>query len=578
MEKILVPMSADGMVYALSEGGGYNPLSAIFELIDNSLKDEVNSSYAEISFDYDVEASPVSIYCSDDGFSMDEDELFKTYFSYGNRKKNEGKIHSLSKYGIGGKSASLYLGNKLTVFCKKQGSDKIIGGRITNGVCEGSSIPVDKLTEEDMTEEEIKKFSSLIKSDHGTLVMITDLKPRVKEFLMSRRFESQIIRPVRIAYSAYFERTGKKIIFNGKELTPLNYCGGTNKTTKESFDGIVLGTETIKISGYDDMKLVCYHCPRDIELNYDYDIPLLSKYSGLYIFRNYRCVTPEGLSGHVFSTDTHHGQGFRALLYCNGSHDELFGNTFNKTVTTDDNFDEVLINTLRPILMKYSNESVEKRRVEGRVLSVKDNKEFDASIKELLNKIIKNNKYTRKARAAQTNDKVNDDTNNNKPTSKTNKDNRKQKSFEVVGNVTSMNGGVNGRICEVFLENGKYSINLNVDHPLYNILRRGNSDINILGIMLIKISERITLDEALKEDERIAKRMSNYYEEMSESSEIILHNLFKDYSYLYDEDEDEEDVIENLDGCVGVGVPYEELEEFASQKLSEVDALSHSIH
>jgi hypothetical protein len=65
---------------------------------------------------------------------------------------------------------------------------------------------------------------------------------------------------------------------------------------------------------------------------------------------------------------------------------------------------------------------------------------------------------------------------------------------------------------------------------------------------------------------------------MSESSEVILHNLFKDYSYLYDEDEDEEDVIENLDGCVGVGVPYEELEEFASQKLSEVDALSHSVY
>ena len=569
MNTITVPMSADGMVYALSEGGGYNPLSAIFELIDNSLKEEVKSTFSSVSFDFDENSSPVAIYCADDGLSMTETELVD-FFSYGNKKQNEGKIHSLSKYGIGGKAASLYLGNVLTVFCKTKDSDHIIGGRITNGMCSGSCVLVDSLTEDDMTSEDIIKFKELTKSSHGTLIKISDLKPRVKEFLSSKRINGlkEIIRPIKIAYSRLIEKTGKKIIFNNNEITPLNYFGGINKATKENFSGVILGEETIKIEGYNDMRLLCVHCTRDFEEKYEYDIPLMIKHSGLHIFRNDRCVTPEGLGGHVFTPDTHHGHGFRAFLYCDGSHDELFGNTFNKTVTTDDNFNESLTKVLRPILMKYSNNSVEKRRNEGRILAVKENKEFDTMIKDLLNKIIKNNKYTRRAKEAVSREKTKTTTDNTKSQP------RKTKSFETVGKVTSINGGVNGKICEVFLENGKYSVNLNIDHPLYSILRKGNSDINVLGIILIKISERIALDEALKEDENLARKKNRYYDDICESSEVILHNLFKDYSYLYDDDDDYTPV-EELDGCVGVGLSFEdltskmELERLASEKIDE---------
>ena len=560
MNKLLVPMNADGMVYALSEGGGYNPLSAIFELIDNSLKEEVNSTFSSVSFEFDENSILSKIYCADDGLSMDEKELIG-FFSYGNKKQNDGKIFSLSKYGIGGKAASLYLGNELSVFCKKDDSDHIIGGRIYNGMCSGSSVLVDSLTEEDMEGEEIAKFKDLTKSNHGTVIVISNLKPRVKEFLSLRKLDSvkDIIRPIRIAYSKLIETTGKKIIFNGTEIKPLNYFGGKNRRTREDFSGVILGEEKIKIDGYSDMRLVCVHCSRDFEDEYEYDIPLMIKHSGLHIFRNNRCVTPEGLSGHVFTPDTHHGQGFRAFLYCDGSHDELFGNTFNKTVTTDDNFNESLTKVLRPILTKYSSNSVEKRRNEGRILAVKENEDFDVMIKDLLNKIIKNNKYTRRAKEISSKEK-------NRSTSECRVHHKRPKSFETIGKVTSINGGVNGKICEVFLENGKYSVNLNVDHPLYTILRKGNSDLNLLGVILIKISERIALDEALKEDEKIALRKSKYYDDICESSELVLHGLFKDYSYLYDDEDEEIDIeeaasspIEESENCIGVGISSDEI-------------------
>lgn len=561
MNTTLVAMNAGGLAYALSEGGGYNPLSAIFELVDNSFKEEVNASFCSISFEFDNTGNLKKIFCADDGISMNEDDLMK-FFSYGERTQNEGKITSLSKYGIGGKAASLYLGDNVTIYCMPDGYGKIIKKTFNSCDFVGSSLKICNYTDDDITVDEVNMFNDMVKCGHGTLFVIDSLKRRTKEALSLNRINGtkETIRPIRVAYSRLLRKTGKKLFFNNNDIKPLNYFGGINKVTKEPFSGTVLGEEVIKINGYNDMKLVCVHCTRDFDGNYVYDMPPTErKHSGLHIFRNDRCITPEGLDGHVFTADTHHGQGFRAFLFCDGSHDELFGNTFNKTVTTDDNFNEELIKVLKPKLTKYSNQSVTNRREEGRALAVKANVEFDVMIKDMLNKVIKNFKYVRKSKTKY--NQLNDSKKDNKKIGLNKTTPKRTELTETIGNVTSINGGINGNFCEIYLENGKYSVNLNVDHPLYLILRQGNtSNYNILGIILIKLSERIALDEALKEDENVAKKLSRYYDNINESSETILHNLFKDYSYLY-EDNDEYETIDDFDGCIGVCLSYEDLKE-----------------
>lgn len=94
---------------------GYSFESAIADIIDNSISADART--VQLKFPIDPMESYVAI--CDDGWGMDQDELFDA-MKYGSEQKRYGRSESdLGRFGLGLKAASLSQCRKLTVISKK---------------------------------------------------------------------------------------------------------------------------------------------------------------------------------------------------------------------------------------------------------------------------------------------------------------------------------------------------------------------------------------------------------------------------------------------------------------------------
>lgn len=170
METIPISMNAVRVCDAIARIG-YEPHSALMDIIDNSVAaDALNVSlYVDLVEGKTINQrnNVVRYRVVDDGKGMDEDGI-KNAFKLGSDANY--KQNSLSKYGMGLKSAGFSLGIRIQIISKKE-------GQLTRKYYLDRKIIEDKneyvVCYECLTEAEIEESNTLLPNDSGTIVEIT---------------------------------------------------------------------------------------------------------------------------------------------------------------------------------------------------------------------------------------------------------------------------------------------------------------------------------------------------------------------------------------------------------------------
>lgn len=168
-EAISVPMGARRVCNAIAKIG-YSPSSSIMDIIDNSVTASASNIFIEIELDPDktyATKNNVLIYrIIDNGNGMNDDDIFNA-FKLGSIP-NYG-TDSLSKYGMGMKSAGLSLGTRITIISKKNGVFSKINYLDINLIEDDYVIYRDDITDDNMTFFHEKTSNSV----SGTIVEIS---------------------------------------------------------------------------------------------------------------------------------------------------------------------------------------------------------------------------------------------------------------------------------------------------------------------------------------------------------------------------------------------------------------------
>jgi len=182
MEKVNVPAAPGRLINAVANMG-YDPEVAICDLIDNSIDANATTVnvYSPTKKDKGGRKPKVHQYIvSDDGCGMDKDMLIIA-FTLGSER--EYPPHALGKFGIGLKSASLSLGNKIVIVTKTEDMDDPLCGILSRKEIENSGEYTIDLGEAPSPYDELWENHAPNK-DRGTIVFIDELNsPPFEDFI-----------------------------------------------------------------------------------------------------------------------------------------------------------------------------------------------------------------------------------------------------------------------------------------------------------------------------------------------------------------------------------------------------------
>jgi hypothetical protein len=168
-QTIPLAVNAERLCDAISKIG-YTPEAALMDLIDNSVSASAKNVTIIIPLREGLQISTrnaaLSYSVVDDGDGMTDKEIAEA-FSIGT-PKNYGQ-QSLSKYGMGLKSAGLSLGNKITIVSKKNGSLSKRSTLDRDAIRERGEFVMQQTP---LTDFEGKQMENLISGNCGTYVLI----------------------------------------------------------------------------------------------------------------------------------------------------------------------------------------------------------------------------------------------------------------------------------------------------------------------------------------------------------------------------------------------------------------------
>lgn len=334
-----LPWHVGRVIEAISKIG-YSPVAAILDIVDNSVTAEANKVEIIINRDENKTVtryhSITDIKIIDNGIGMDEERI-KVALALGSDIAYESG--SLSKFGMGLKSAGFSLGKILRIVSKKNGSFSRCFELDTKKIKKENKYIVKTIDLEELESD----YSAYLPEESGTIIEILDCsettKDSVKEVLKG------LNEKIGVTYYPYFRDNSLEVILN---------CPTYDKFEKKNvkpFD--ILFTDELK----DDFDPDNYDClspykTYDEEISLDDNIPDLKlqvgifpqhrmsnyagfteeerskvkgynvskEYQGFFIYRNGRLIRWGDLLG-IIKRDL---LGFRAIIELDESHDEFF--------------------------------------------------------------------------------------------------------------------------------------------------------------------------------------------------------------------------------------------------------------
>ncbi|MBC1936080.1 ATP-binding protein [Listeria grandensis] len=241
--EISIP-AAKNMIQSL-RAIGYDAATAITDLIDNSIDAKANK--IEIFFLREVIAG-VQIIIKDNGVGMCEKELQKA-MTIGSKDPSDNRGEGeLGRFGMGLKTASFFLGRRLSIVSRSGGHDS------------QRSWDLDHVYKNDVWElftsipEELPSLSTNLNGSHGTIVTIDRVdkffEEAKKEETNDNRFNLAIDKmrdKVSLVYHRVLEEDGVEIFINDQRLEAWDPFFVDSNSTKE-LESVEIDFEKSKIT------------------------------------------------------------------------------------------------------------------------------------------------------------------------------------------------------------------------------------------------------------------------------------------------------------------------------------------
>jgi hypothetical protein len=482
---------------------GYNNYTAIADIVDNSLDDDVDSKNVWVT----IKSKFIRIV--DDGFGMDHETLNEA-LKLGSVTGKDASIN-LGNYGTGLKSAFLSMGRKLVVRTKEPDGNFIIG-----------VFDYDKMIEENIwyapigvgSDEEYKKFKELTGCDHGTIIEISNLDRISNKNISS--FKDSLKEKFSLIYKYIIDEKRINLFVNNEKISGFDPMYRDKNWSKR----LSKFNETFKYNGK-TYKFNAYYLEKQTP-TFSQEIGRNQGKSGLYIYRNYRLVG-QGLGlGIIDKYGDGHLNGYRVELFVDGSIDNLFGSSFLKTITekNKNEIDQGFKDKVRDVLNGYT--------ITARNLSQFNEEsasENDTTVDDTFNRAIDEINKTKLLKPKGKNKKQG----GTKPDVKNPGRNKYSERHRDFVKWEKVNLGEAGTICKFGREDGKHVIYWNTSHVFYKEFlskygKLGNGE--VVGV-INKLFVAMALAQEKKlnyyENAELASMIDEYQLQMSESLRILMN-------------------------------------------------------
>ena len=309
---------------------GYDSYSALADITDNSLEQEVGAK--NVSVDFEVESRKITaILISDDGCGMNLETLTEAL----KLGSDTGKNHlTLGFYGSGFKASSLSQGRLLEIYTKTEDGDLLLGVIDLDAVDKGEGVrsleDIVKIYKIDEDSDKYIWFINKINNTHGTVVKISNLDMLTNRDVYS--FSDTLRNDFGEIYNKFISSKLININVNGVAVKQFDLMGSP-------YTSVLLAEGDIICEGH-TIHYKAYYIPNapDTKDNKKY-IDLGNGVVGLnrglgnegfYLYRNNRLVGRAVTLGFFGKHSIKNG--FRCELFFDGTCDYLFGSTFNKIV------------------------------------------------------------------------------------------------------------------------------------------------------------------------------------------------------------------------------------------------------
>jgi hypothetical protein len=454
---------------------GYVNSSAISDIIDNSLEDNVKATEIQVNIKQS-KGEYQNIDICDNGSGMDLKTLEQATKLGSLTGKNR---DNLGCYGTGLKSAASSMGLRFDVLTKSLNDQFWIATYDIDDKVQSNSF---RTPVRIGTNDEFNEFKSMIGSDTGTIIRITKLD-NISDGNVSQYADS--IRKALGKTFKYYIDNGISIKVNGKDVKSIDPMyrdePWSKQVTDEEFE-------------YDDFKFrfnIFNISKLDESFNKTLDVIRNNRNAGIYVYRNYRLVG-QGLDlGVVGKLGDGHSNGVRIELFVSGESDELFGSSLTKmihekdTTEIDQGFRDKISSLFGPYIKQIKNQ--DKKENQGKALTEDKKKSLD-NIFEGINK----NPFVK---VEKTKGKNNPDPNPKdkpEPTGRKNKFSPRPRKDEYTNyRVVKLD---TGEIFRPQKENGLYVIELNENHPFWSEFLVHQDETNMGYIIKLFVSLSISLE------------------------------------------------------------------------------------
>lgn len=346
--EISIP-AAKNMIQSL-RAIGYDAITAITDLIDNSI--DAKATKIDIYF-LREDSAGVQIIIKDNGVGMCEKELQKAMIIGSKDPSDERETGELGRFGMGLKTASFFLGKRLSVLSRRDGRDS------------QRSWDLDHVYKNDEWElftslsDELYPLRTELEESHGTMVIIDKVdkffEEAIKEQTNDKRFNLAIDEmrdKISLIYHRVLEDDELKIIINEYELDAWDPFLMDNVATKE-LESINIDFEKSKIA----ISPYIIPNPDYSKVIDDKQAGRMSKmrlydYQGIYLYRAKRLIRYGDWMG-ILKKDMAY-QLSRVRIDIDNNLDDIFHLDIKKTKIK---FPKELKEMIKPILEKVARES-----------------------------------------------------------------------------------------------------------------------------------------------------------------------------------------------------------------------------
>lgn len=434
---------------------GYDNLSAIADLVDNSL--DADARKIQLQIKPDLEG--YTIFLADNGCGMNRDILDEALKLGSNTDRDEDA--DLGKFGMGLVTASLSMCRRLTLITKTKDGDLLTSIQDIDLISEKNRFV--KVLRESSEEERLLFKSFLNKENSGTLLILSKCDQiqdkSVDNLLKSlRKSLGQIFR--------LFLDTGKEIVVGNESIEPLDPLMLNHKDTKIiSDDTFTINTDKGR---KENIRVKIAMLP-DIKESETGDLNMRNQ--GFYLMRNNREIA-EGITLDVFTKHNDYNR-FRAEIFFNGNLDNEMRIEFTKRDLRPKQLilDEI-IKVTKPQLAYF------KKEVKREQIRQKDQEEIHElsvrGIKEKSTLLIKPDVKIEKRNSPKNQSGTSEATNTRDGRHPVNIQDLRNPNAELEFQVRAMS--TNGPLFDVDQIGRKTLITYNSDHPFYYKVFTENED------------------------------------------------------------------------------------------------------